>query len=115
MYGKKTRVFFLILDSIADELNAMPFWVRERSGAPKTQQEFAATVLPALKVDKVYLFPEGVLLCGVCHTILPGIDSVHNHFNTESHRSHRTPRVRELRRCALSYQTRYAVPSLCKF
>lgn len=81
----------------------MPMWVRELPCGPNTQQEFATTVLPALKVDRVYLFPIGALLCGVCHCILTGIEHVHNHFNTETHRFDRSPRVRELRMLALKH------------
>lgn len=82
----------------------MPKWVRELPFGPNTQQEFALTVLPALKVDKVYLFLNGMLLCGVCHCLLAGIDSVHSHFNAETHRLHRTRRVRELRMLAHKQQ-----------
>lgn len=81
----------------------MPLWVRELPSAPNCQQDFATTVLPALQIDKVFLFQEGVILCGVCHSILPGIESVHNHFNTDSHRQFRTPRVRQLRQYACRY------------
>ena len=88
-------------------LDAMPSWLASQPSARcTTQREFAERILPILRKDKVYVLPNGVALCGVCHRALRGIKAVHSHFDCLGHT--RTPRVAELRRIVYKHTTKNA-------